>query len=398
MDSKQNGIETEKMYYQDAFMRTFTARVLDVLEEDDGTCRVILDRTAFYPEGGGQPCDLGLLGGLEVLDVREEGSSICHKVKGRLAVGDTVTGQIDWPRRFDLMQQHSGEHIVSGMVHRLYGYNNVGFHMGEDVITIDFDGLLDDRQLADLEEKVNRYLWEDHRTQVLFPTTEELDGMDYRSKKELTGQVRLVGFPGADLCACCGTHVDTTGQIGIVKLLSCHHFRQGVRVEMLSGKRAFDTLAVHCRQNSLNARALSVKAGDTVRAVDHLLQEIYRLKGDLMEARGRLQKQIAGMCRGKNKAAVLTGSMDSADIRKTLDQILDLAHGPCILLAAGDDGCRYAMGEGDGDVRELNKRMGAVLEGRGGGKPFFVQGSLKADSGRIMDFLEQEGFEVIIAE
>ncbi len=390
--------KTEKIYYEDAYRKTFSARVLEVRDCGEGTSQLVLDRTAFYPEGGGQPCDLGRLGGLEILDVQEEGNLIVHLVRGSLAEGEQVTGEIDWPRRFDLMQQHSGEHIVSGMVHRLYGYNNVGFHMGEDLITIDFDGLLDQDQLSDLEARVNAYLWENHPTQITFPDQEELSRTDYRSKKELTGQVRLVGFPEADLCACCGTHVAFTGEIGLVKLLSCHRFRQGVRVEMVSGKRAFEILAVHYGQNSLNARSLSVKPDDTVRAVDHLLQEIYRLKGDLMEARGRLQSQIASMCRGKNKPAVLAGPMDPADIRKTLDQILDLAQGPCILLAGQEGSYKYAMGERDGDVREMNKRLGAALQGRGGGKAFFVQGSLRAGRDQIRDFLQAEGFELFMAD
>ena len=389
---------TEKIYYENVRQTSFKARVISVRPAEEGTSLVVLDRTAFYPEGGGQPCDLGELGGQEVLDVQEEEGLIIHQIRGSLQEGEIVDGEIDWARRFDLMQQHSGEHIVSGMVHRLYGYQNVGFHMGEDYITIDFDGVLDEEQLADLEERVNLYLWENHPVQLLFPSAEDLSGMDYRSKKELTGQVRLVGFPGADLCACCGTHVESTGEIGLVKLLSCHRFRQGVRVEMLSGKRAFDHLAVHCRQNSLNARTLSVKPDETVRAVDHLQAELYRLRGELMEARSRVHSQIARMCRGRTKAAVLTEAMSPADIRKTLDQILDQAHGPCILLAGEDGAYKYALGERDGDVRQLNQRLGEALQGRGGGKPFFVQGSLQASGRRIKAFLEAEGFDVFMIE
>jgi len=389
---------TEKIYYEDVRQTDFRARVISVSPAGEGTSRVILDRTAFYPEGGGQPCDLGSLGGQDVLDVQEEDGLIIHLIRGSLREGEMVDGKIDWPRRFDLMQQHSGEHIVSGMVHRLYGYQNVGFHMGEDFITIDFDGILDEEDLNDLERRVNLYLWEDHPVQLLFPSPQDLAGMDYRSKKELTGQVRLVGFPGADLCACCGTHVRSTGEIGLVKLLSCHRFRQGVRVEMLSGKRAFDHLAVHYQQNSFNARTLSVKPDETVRAVDHLQSELYRLRGELMEAKGRMHSQIARMCHGRTRAAVLTDTMNPADIRKTLDQILDQAQGPCILLAGEDGAYKYALGERDGDVRPLNKKLCETLQGRGGGKPFFVQGSLQADSRQIRDFLETEGFDVLMNE
>ena len=389
---------TEKIYYENVRQTSFRAKVILVDTAGEEISRVVLDRTAFYPEGGGQPCDLGKLGGREVLDVQEEEGLIIHQIRGTLQEGEMVVGEIDWARRFDLMQQHSGEHIVSGMVHELYGYRNVGFHMGEDLITIDFDGILEEEELTHLEERVNRYLWENHPVQVLYPSDEELLNMDYRSKKELTGQVRLVSFPGADLCACCGTHVENTGEIGLVKLLSCHRFRQGVRVEMLSGKRAFDYLTVHYRQNSINARTLSVKPDDTVRAVDHLQAELYRLRGELMEARGRIHSQIARICRGRTKAAVLTEAMNPADIRKTLDQILDQACGPCILIAGEDGAYKYALGERDGDVRQLNQRLGEALQGRGGGKPFFVQGSLQASGSRIRTFLEAEGFDVFMIE
>ena len=181
-------------------------------------------------------------------------------MKAELEPGTEVTGRIDWQRRFDLMQQHSGEHIVSGLVHEAYGYNNVGFHMSSDVITIDFSGVLDERQLAEIEEKTNRKIWENKPVEIFYPDKEELAVLPYRSKKELTGKIRLVRFPGADLCACCGTHVTHTGEIGMVKILSVENFREGVRVTMISGKRVLDYLNMVNEQNRQVSVKLSAKA------------------------------------------------------------------------------------------------------------------------------------------
>ena len=210
--------ETRKLYYEDVYQKEFTAEVLECRETDRGY-EVVLDQTAFYPEGGGQPCDLGTLNGISVVDVQEKGSEIVHYTEKPLETGSKVTGKIDWARRFDLMQQHSGEHIVSGLVHEAYGYDNVGFHMSSDVITVDFSGVLTETQLAEIEAETNQKIWENTPVEIFYPPKEELEKLSYRSKKELTGQVRLVRFPGSDLCACCGTHVTHTGEIGAVKTL-----------------------------------------------------------------------------------------------------------------------------------------------------------------------------------
>ena len=208
--------ETRKLYYEDVYQKEFTAEVLECRETAQGY-EIVLNQTAFYPEGGGQPCDLGTINGISVVDVQEKRSEIVHYTEKPLETGSKVTGKIDWARRFDLMQQHSGEHIVSGLVHEAYGYDNVGFHMSSDVITVDFSGVLTETQLAEIEAETNQKIWENTPVEIFYPPKEELEKLSYRSKKELTGQVRLVRFPGSDLCACCGTHVTHAGEIGAVK-------------------------------------------------------------------------------------------------------------------------------------------------------------------------------------
>ena len=191
----------EKLYERDPYLTRFTATVESCVQSKKGY-DVILNQTAFYPEGGGQPYDLGTLGSAKVLEVHEREGRVVHTCDAPLEVGGSVEGRIDWKRRFDLMQHHSGEHIVSGMAHAKWGCDNVGFHMGTDVITIDLNVVLDEEQLRELEGEVNAYIWQDRPTLITYPTPEELEVLDYRSKKALTGQVRIVTFPGAYICEC----------------------------------------------------------------------------------------------------------------------------------------------------------------------------------------------------
>ena len=272
--------ETRRLYYEDVYKKEFTATVVECREQKKGYA-IILDESAFYPEGGGQPSDVGTLGDAKVTEVHEKDGELLHYTDKALEVGAKVEGKIDWVHRFDLMQQHSGEHMVSGIIHEKYGYDNVGFHMGSDVITIDFSGMLDEAQMAEIEAKANQIIWENQEVEIFYPSEEELKELEYRSKKELSGWVRIVRFPGADTCACCGTHVTRTGEIGMVKLLSVVKFREGVRMEMISGRRVLDYLNMVNEQNRQISVKLSAKMDKTAQAVERLQEENFRLKGQV---------------------------------------------------------------------------------------------------------------------
>ena len=271
----------EKLYEENPYLTQFSAVVEFCVQGKKGY-DVILDQTAFYPEGGGQPYDTGTLGGVRVLEVHEREGRVVHTCDRPLEAGTQVSGTIDWDRRFDLMQHHSGEHIVSGIAHSKWGCDNVGFHMGADVITIDLNVLLDEDQLRELEAEANRYIWEDHPISITFPTPEELAVLEYRSKKELSGRVRIVSFPGADTCACCGTHVNSSGQVGFVKLLSVQKFREGVRIELVCGGRALRYVNNIMDQNHQVSNLLSAKAFETGAAVQRLLEENNALKSRIL--------------------------------------------------------------------------------------------------------------------
>lgn len=400
-------MDTQRLYYQDVYFKECEARVLSCRKEGD-RFKVILDRTVFYPEGGGQPADRGLLfiqkdiqkedetcNKVPVLDVQEEEEDIVHFTGEEIAEGSRVLCRIDWGRRFDLMQQHSGEHIISGLIHETFGYDNVGFHMGEDYITIDLSGPLTMDQAREIEVRANDYIVGCHSVKVLHPQPADLDAYDYRSKKELDGDVRLVSFPGADLCACCGLHVTNTGEIGLVKILSCHHFREGVRIEMLSGRRALVFLDRHFVQNSRIGKALSSKSDGTAEAVARLQKENYELKGALIEEKKKGIAQLAASCRGEADVCLFTSGMDPVDVRKCADGILDQISGICVVLSGHDSReFQYAAGIREGDIRPLVKEMNGRLNGRGGGKPFFAQGLIRASGAEAEDFFKMKGFSI----
>jgi len=381
--------ETRRLYYEDVYKKEFTATVVECREQKKGYA-VVLDESAFYPEGGGQPSDVGTLGDAKVTEVHEKDGELLHYTDKALEVGAKVEGKIDWARRFDLMQQHSGEHMVSGLIHEAYGYDNVGFHMGSDTITIDLNGPLDEAQLAEIERKTNQKIWEDTQIKIIYPTAEELEKIDYRSKKELTGQVRIVEFPGVDICACCGTHVTHTGEIGMVKLLSVEKFREGVRIEMICGKRVLDYLNMVNDQNHQISVKLSAKMDKTAQAVERLQEENFRLKGQVGQLVDDMCRKEAERYAGSGSVLIFMDGMDADSVRKLADAVTQTCQGCCAVFSGNADGSyKYAMGEKDGDLRQFTKEMNAKLNGRGGGKPFFVQGSVQASEKEIRNFFEQ---------
>ena len=202
-------MDQNRLYYVTPYVKNFMCTVISCTQNKKGTWDAILNQTAFYPEGGGQPSDTGTLNGVKVLHVCEKGEEIIHELEAPLEEGTLAEGIIDWQKRYDNMQQHTGEHIFSGLVHKHFGYDNVGFHMGADEVTVDFNGIITQEQLDALEDEANQLIYDNVPVHVFYPSKEELEQLDYRSKKELTGVVRIVEIPGGYICACCGTHEET---------------------------------------------------------------------------------------------------------------------------------------------------------------------------------------------
>lgn len=382
-------METEKLFYQDAYLKETTAKVLECRKGKHGY-EIVLDRTCFYPEGGGQPGDRGTLNGIPVTDTHEKDGMVLHYTDSPLEPGTEVTAVIDWARRFDLTQQHSGEHMVSGVVHRIYGYDNVGFHMGADMVTIDFSGELTEQQLREVETEVNQRIWLDDAVKCWYPSPEELKEIPYRSKKELTGKVRIAEFPGADICACCGTHVAHTGEIGLVKIVSVEKFHSGVRVEMLSGGRALRYLTAVQDQNRQVSQLLSAKVMETAKAVKNLADEAERLRQQVYAMENAQFAAKAEQLRGQGNVLVKMDGLSADGVRRAAIAIQETCGGRAAVFSGDEEnGYKYAVGEPDGNLRDWVKELNGALHGRGGGKPGFVQGSVAAKWDEIVAFMSR---------
>ena len=383
-------METRKLYYEDSHLAAFAARVLSCEKTEKGYA-VILDATAFYPEGGGQAADTGTLGDVRVLHTREEGETVVHLCDGALTPGTLVEGTIDYAARFDRMQQHSGEHIVSGIINRRYGYHNTGFHMGTtDVVTIDFDSVIPAEDLPVIEAEANRAVWQNIPLRCWVPAPEELSAVRYRTKRALPWPVRIVEVPGFDSCACCGTHVAATGEIGVIKLFSAIGFRGGTRMEMACGKRALDKLNEAYEQNRQVCQAFSAQitqTGEAARRMNEVLaQQKYRIAG--------LEKQIF---RSIAESYVNCGDvlrfedgLENNAVRELADAIAERISGTAAVFSGSDaEGYAFCLVTRQGDLRRLGREMTLALNGRGGGKPVFQQGRVMAQRAQIEAFFQK---------
>ena len=384
-------MQTEKLYYEDPFLREFPATVQTCEPAKDGW-RVTLDCTAFYPEGGGQPADHGTLGGVRVTDVHERDGVIFHTCDGPVEPGAMVMGTIDWVRRFDHMQQHSGEHIISGILCEKFHCDNVGFHLGAETVTIDYNADISWDQALEAERLANEAVWADRPVEISCPLPEELAELNYRSKKELTGRVRIVTFPGADCCACCGTHVLRAGQVGLIKVLSCQKFREGVRLEILCGRRAMDYLSQVYTQTRTIAQRLSVKPRDAAAAVERLGAELSAARAAQAHLEETAFAAIAKEHAGRGDILLFQPPMKPDSVRRLADAAARTCGGLAAVFAGEGEKYAYALVRPDGgDIAPLVRELNRALQGRGGGRSGFAQGSVQAAREEIESFFEKQG-------
>ena len=384
---------TRRLYYEDSHRKEFQA-VVTACEKAENYWRVSLDQTAFFPEGGGQAGDSGFLEDVEIFDTHEKQGIVWHYAKAPLDPGAQVLGRIDWDKRFSRMQQHSGEHIVSGLIHAAFGYDNVGFHLGADTVTIDYNAELTWEQVMAAEKAANEVIWQNTPAEITFPAPDALARLNYRSKKALTGQVRIVAFPGADCCACCGTHVRRAGEVGMIKVLSCQKFREGVRLEILCGARAYRYLSQVYDQDRAVAQLLSVKPQDTLAAAERQAEELAAAKQRMTELEDQLFSLRAQALTGRGDLLLLEPPTRPDGARKLADAAAKASGGLAAVFAGADSSYVYALVQADGaDISPLVKRLNAALSGRGGGRNGFAQGSVQADRTAICDFFHKEGIE-----
>lgn len=386
---------TEKLFYRDSHLAEFEAEVIsccpaaaeeqkkDPSPASESAGRAVfeveLDRTAFFPEGGGQYADTGALGEVNVFDVQETDGRIIHYTDAPLEVGMRVKGCIDWEERFMKMQQHTGEHIVSGLIHNRFGYKNVGFHLGSEDCTMDFNGEITAEELAEIEREANCGVWKNLKVETVYPTQSELARMEYRSKIEIQGQVRIIVIPGYDRCACCAPHVERTGEIGMIKLTNVQRYKGGVRVTMLCGVRALADYAVKQEQARAVSAMLCTKENKTAEAVEHLKKECADLKYALAEKEKKLSACIAETIpAGDEPVCVFTEDIEGESLRLLMNRVLEAGHGLCAVFhKTGEAVYQYVIGSRKMDMRSLAKEFNLAFKGRGGGKPEMVQGTAK---------------------
>lgn len=389
---------TRRLFDEDSHLFDFAATVLSVENTDaDGILRVVLDATAFFPEGGGQSPDTGILGGCPVIDVQEQDGIIYHTVKADApfpAAGEIAEGHLDREVRLRKMQNHSGEHIISGIVHRLYGYTNVGFHLGNGDVTLDFDGVLTRDQLNAIEDEANRTVTACLPVKAYYPSPEVLATLTYRAKLELTENVRMVeigqGDNMMDRCACCAPHVANTGEIGIIKLLDFIHYKGGVRIHMLCGLDALEDYRRRYTDIALLASRLSVKQHELVAGFDRLATEIQEKKQTVFDLRQTiLAMTLASLPETEGNLCLFEETGDANAMRRLLNEAVCKCKKLCGVFSGSDGGgYRYVIGRGDTsiDLRQYNKEIQSALNAKGGGSSEMLQGRSAATKSAIETF------------
>jgi len=376
-------IRTRKLYYEDAYKTEFTAKVVSANAGD-----IVLDRTAFFPEEGGQSADTGVLGGFRVADVKIKDGEIHHLLEDRNAsfeAGTEISGRIDWQHRFSNMQQHSGEHIFSGLVHSTYGFDNVGFHLSDNEVTLDFNGVIGPDGIRDIERRANEIIFRNIPSEIRFLSGEEAKTAEYRSKIDLDDEIRVVTYPGVDACACCAPHVALTGEIGCLKVVGLQNYKGGIRVSILCGMRAMEVFFHDRDILEKTANYLSNSTDEVYHLVVKARTELAETKAALAEAAKKLvQVRIDQIPAGDGNAVLFEESLDAGTMRSAVNSLVQKKNGFCGVFAGSDaDGYRYVIGKQGGDARNINNELREKFGARGGGKPEMVQGSVTASRADI---------------
>ncbi|MBE5954124.1 MAG: alanyl-tRNA editing protein [Lachnospiraceae bacterium] len=390
-----------KIFYEDINITEFDGKVVSCeYDEAKKLYKVLLDATAFFPEEGGQSADVGTLGGQRVMDVQIKDDMVYHYAENALEVGTTVSGHVDWNQRFDFMQQHSGEHILSGITHTRYGYDNVGFHLSTNDVTMDFNGVLTWEQAREIELEANRIVYQNLPVEILYPSSEELVSMEYRSKIEIDGQVRIVKIPGVDMCACCAPHVATTGQIGIIKIVGVQSYKGGVRLNILCGERALRDYSEKFDSVSAIAQDMSTKQEQVVEGYERLKDECQTLKSKVNELQARCLSMSLDALPSpyeSDNAVLFTDITDNVAIRNAVNELMEKYSGYSAVFAGGDGAggngtgsYRFVVGSKELDCSELAQKLRNELGAKCGGNKVMIQGSVEASQEQIM-----KSFEII---
>lgn len=369
---------TEKLYYKNAYMKNFSSRVVSC-EPCEGGYAIALAATAFFPEEGGQYADTGVINGIIVNDVQEKDGVIYHMTDTPIEVGAVVAGTIYFNARYEKMQCHTAEHILCGLIFKTYGLNNVGFHLGADDVTMDISAPLTWDQLMEIEHRANLIVYENVPVTTVFPTPEELPSLEYRSKLDLTENVRIVNIGDYDSCACCAPHVAATGEVGLIKILDAEKLRGGMRIHIRAGIRAYREVAKMQATLSEISHMLSLPRLDTADGVRKLLSDYETKKSELKAAREKYferEAELATPTEGNLVLSFLDATQD--DLRTLANAAISKIGGILVLLSGTDGAYRFVLASRSVDLRTEVKKITAALGGGGGGSSIMAQGTLAA--------------------
>lgn len=385
-----------KLYDLDSYTKEFSAKVMVCEKNGDGNYCIILDQTAFFPTAGGQTCDTGIIGNQEVLDVIIEDETVIHILKNPIAVGETVACRIDWDVRFRKMQHHSAEHIVSGLATKMFNCDNVGFHLSDKEVTIDYNREFTESDLLLLEQKANEAVWGNLPIEARYPDPSELPNIPYRAKLDLTENVRIVTIPGIDICACCAPHIKFTGEIGIIHLKDMMRHRGGVRIRMICGKDALSDYEEKAKSVLLISNLLSAKQEEVADATAKLLSQIT----DKSQRIAALTKELAVLKLEKvqktsGNICFFEENADNDTLRLLANLGKEKAGGVFCAMSGNDQkGYSYVIVSKTVNLKDYAKAINSALSGRGGGREDMIQGSFSKAKEEIEkyfgDFLKGE--------
>ena len=381
--------KTVRLFDESARIRRFNATVLSCTALENGDFAVVLDKTAFFPNEGGQACDKGILGGSEVLSVDEIDGVITHIVRSPLDAGKSVDGEIDYAERFRKMQNHTAEHIVSGIIHSLFGYENVGFHLGAGYMTADFSGELSEDDVQKVEMLANAAVVECHKVTARYPDREELKSLSYRSKLDLTENVRIVEIEGVDACACCAPHVENTGEIGLIRIIERLRYKGGMRLTMVAGSDALEDYRLRSAQIRRVSMAISAKQEEIADGVDHLLEEMSALRAQISQLkRERVERVLESLESTDGSICIFEDLDDMLALRNLVNGALLKVGRVCAVFSGNDEvGYKYIIAANSLDLRSLSKEINAALDGKGGGSSTMIQGSCRASREKIEKYI-----------
>jgi len=382
--------KTIRLYDLDAYQTEFEAVVVSCEKKEEGY-EIVLDKTLFFPEEGGQTPDMGTIDGIEVSDVQIKDGVIFHTMKREVSVGKNVTGKIDWTHRFYNMQQHSGEHIFSGLVNRHFGYNNVGFHLSNQIVTMDFDGVLSEEDVEKIEWEVNEVISKNLPIEVSFPSSEQLAGMQYRSKIEIEGEVRIVTIPGYDVCACCAPHVKRTGEIGMLKVMSIQNYKGGVRISILCGFRALKAFTEKSKIVSELITMFSAKQENLLEQIGKMKENNQELKGMVASCkRDLMEYKMNHLNPDETNVVLFEADLDSAVVRNTVNELMERHEGICAVFSGTEkNGYQFVLGSKNVDCSVVAKSFREKYDIKCGGKERMIQGTVNKNKNEIVEMLQE---------